>query len=200
MAVYSESSYFGDNDVLLTKNGFRTTTAVAIQDSQVYSAKMSSLEESLEKYPSIRKIMNQIAEQKTKYYSALKEEIKIRYKAKRDQEKLIKDKRHDEWTEYMSLKRKLIKKQARMQINIREGSAPLTLESVSKKIHDQSEIKSQKKSSKSKQKVLRREVQVKVDKDKYKVANKDGRQIHLDIYTKELKKLIGKLNDSNLDA
>lgn len=54
--------------------------------------------------------MVSIAEQKTKYYTALKEEIKSRYRAKRDQEKLIKDKKHDEWTEYMSLKQKLVKK------------------------------------------------------------------------------------------
>jgi hypothetical protein len=76
----------------------------------VYTIKLATLDESLEKYKNIKRVMVSIAEQKTKYYTALKEEIKSRYRAKRDQEKLIKDKKHDEWTEYMSLKQKLVKK------------------------------------------------------------------------------------------
>lgn len=28
MAIYSDGSYFGDNDMLLNKNGYRTSTAV----------------------------------------------------------------------------------------------------------------------------------------------------------------------------
>lgn len=33
LAIYSDGSYFGDNDVLLTKNGYRSSTAIANHDS-----------------------------------------------------------------------------------------------------------------------------------------------------------------------
>ena len=58
--------------------------------------------------------MVKIAEEKTKYYAALKEEIRQKYKSKREQEKLIKDKKNDEWTNHMSRKRQQVKKSARI--------------------------------------------------------------------------------------
>ena len=49
--------------------------------------------------------MIKIAEEKTKYYTSLKNEIRQKYKSKREQERLIKDKKNDEWTNHMSRKR-----------------------------------------------------------------------------------------------
>lgn len=49
--------------------------------------------------------MINIAKEKTKYFNALKDEIKQKYRSKRDQEKLIKDRKSDEWTTHMSRKR-----------------------------------------------------------------------------------------------
>jgi len=78
--------------------------------------------------------MLQIADQKAKYYNALREEIKSKYRSKREQEKLIKDKKNDEWTEYMSLKRRLVKKKARLQKkmaqSLKNTDEPLTLQMV----------------------------------------------------------------------
>jgi CRP-like cAMP-binding protein len=115
LCLFSDGSYFGDNEVLLQKNGFRMTTAICQKDSQIYAIKNNSLEECLDKYVRIRLIMIKIAEEKNKYYSALREEIKLKYKSKREQEKLIKDKKGDEWTYHMSRKRQQVKKSARLQ-------------------------------------------------------------------------------------
>lgn len=113
--MFSNGSYFGDNEVLLQKNGFRSTTAICQKDSQIYAIKNNSLEECLDKYHRIRMVMTKIAEEKNKYYAALREEIKLKYKSKREQEKLIKDKKGDEWTYHMSRKRQQVKKSARIQ-------------------------------------------------------------------------------------
>lgn len=118
LCIYSNGSYFGDNDMLLQRNGFRTSTAICQQDSQVYAIKNNTLEECFEKFDRIKQMMLKIAEEKTKYYHALKEEIKQKYRSKRDQEKVIKDKKSDEWTNYMSLKRNMVKKNARIQKNM----------------------------------------------------------------------------------
>lgn len=49
--------------------------------------------------------MVQIAEEKNKYYQVLKEELKIKYRSRRALETLYNDRKEDEWTFYMSLKR-----------------------------------------------------------------------------------------------
>lgn len=49
--------------------------------------------------------MVKIAEEKQKYYMVLNEELKKKYKPKRQMEQLFHDKKNDEWTSYMSLKR-----------------------------------------------------------------------------------------------
>ena len=54
--------------------------------------------------------MLQIAEEKQKYYQALNEELKKKYKSKRHLEDLYLDKKNEEWTNYMSLKRQMIKR------------------------------------------------------------------------------------------
>jgi CRP-like cAMP-binding protein len=105
IAAYSSGSYFGDNDVLLQRNGYRSHTAVCQEDCQVYTIKNDVLLERLEKFESIKSIMLQIAEEKQKYYIVLNEELKKKYKSKRHVEDLYLDKKNDEWTFYMSLKR-----------------------------------------------------------------------------------------------
>ena len=99
--------------------------------------------------------MLKIAEEKIKYYSALKEEIKIKYRSKREQEKLIKDKKSDEWTYYMSLKRQMVKKNARMQKQLNSMKQGETDDLVSEKqsIVDD-EIKEKKRKSKIMQQAL----------------------------------------------
>jgi len=57
LAVYSNGSYFGDNDVLLQKNGYRSISGICNGDCQIYSIKNNLLEECLEKNPSIRATM-----------------------------------------------------------------------------------------------------------------------------------------------
>ena len=53
LAIYSNSSYFGDNDVLLQRNGYRSITGICQGDCQIYSIKNILLEEVLEKNPKI---------------------------------------------------------------------------------------------------------------------------------------------------
>lgn len=61
LCLYTNGSYFGDNEVLLNKNGFRQTTAICQQDSQIYVLKRTSLDEILLKYENISKMMIKIA-------------------------------------------------------------------------------------------------------------------------------------------
>lgn len=68
------------------------------------------LQESLEKFESIKNIMLKIAEEKQKYFMVLNEELKKKYRSKRHVEDLYLDKKNDEWTYYMSLKRQMVKK------------------------------------------------------------------------------------------
>lgn len=83
LAIYSNSSYFGDNDVLLQRNGYRSITGICQGDCQIYAIKNILLEEVLEKNPKIQNTMLKIAEEKSNYYQILKDELKIKYKSKR---------------------------------------------------------------------------------------------------------------------
>ena len=83
LAIYSNSSYFGDNDVLLQRNGYRSITGICQGDCQIYAIKNILLEEVLEKNPKIQNTMLKIAEEKANYYQILKDELKIKYKSKR---------------------------------------------------------------------------------------------------------------------
>ena len=118
LAIYSNSSYFGDNDVLLQKNGYRSITGICQGDCQIYAIKNNLLEECLEKNPKIKKTMIKIAQEKNNYYQILKEELKTKYKSKRSLEQLYQDKKNDQWTFYISLKRPMVKKQNAMQNKI----------------------------------------------------------------------------------
>ena len=62
--------------------------------------------------------MLQIAEEKQKYYQALNEELKKKYKSKRHLEDLYLDKKNEEWTNYMSLKRQMIKRNQAAQLRV----------------------------------------------------------------------------------
>ena len=68
LAQYSAGSYFGDNDVLLQKNGYRSNTGVCQGDSQIYSIKSSMLQEVLDRHQRIKNTMFKIADEKHKYY------------------------------------------------------------------------------------------------------------------------------------
>jgi CRP-like cAMP-binding protein len=83
LAVFSNGSYFGDNDVMLQRNGYRSMSGICNGDCQMYSIKNSLLEECLEKSPEIKETMRKIAEEKTKYYQVLKDELRLKFKSKR---------------------------------------------------------------------------------------------------------------------
>ena len=117
-SIYTNGSYFGDNDVLLQKNGYRTTTAICHSDCHIYSIKINNLEECIDKFPKVKQTMIRIAREKVKYYKILKDEIKHKYRRHVQQDKLIKDKRGDEWTSYMSQKRQMVKKKEKFERQI----------------------------------------------------------------------------------
>jgi len=118
ICIYSDGSYFGDNDVILQRNGYRQMTAVCQQDCQIFSIKNNALEECLDKNNPIKSIMLKIAEEKNQYYQVLKQELSIKYKSERALEQLYHDKKDDEWTNYMSLKRQMVKKNKALQNKI----------------------------------------------------------------------------------
>lgn len=61
--------------------------------------------ECLEKNPSIRQIMNRIANEKNNYYEVLKDELRLKYRSKRSLDQLYEDRKDDQWTFYISSKR-----------------------------------------------------------------------------------------------
>lgn len=83
LSVFSSSSYFGDNDVLLQKISYRQTTAVCMTKCQILSVKTRTLESCLAKSPQVHSMMVQIAEEKNNYQGILKDEIKFKYKTHR---------------------------------------------------------------------------------------------------------------------
>lgn len=118
LAIYSNGSYFGDNDVLLQRNGYRSITGICQGDCQIYAIKNNMLDECLDKNNKIKKTMVKIAEEKQKYYEVLKDELRLKYKSKRQLEQLFNDKKEEQWTSYISLKRQMVKKQNAMQQKI----------------------------------------------------------------------------------
>lgn len=84
LSVYVNGSYFGDNEVFLQTNGFRNTTAICQNDSCIYSIKLASLDEVFQTYGHVKQIMINIAVEKHKYYASLRDEIKQKYRSKRD--------------------------------------------------------------------------------------------------------------------
>ena len=86
LAIYSNGSYFGDNDVLLQRNGYRSITGICQGDCQIYAIKNNMLDECLDKNNKIKKTMVKIAEEKQKYYEVLKDELRLKYKSKRQLE------------------------------------------------------------------------------------------------------------------
>jgi hypothetical protein len=93
IAIYTNGSYFGDNDVLLQKNGYRTISGISQGDCQIYSIKSNLLLECLEKNEKTKKTMIKIAEEKNNYYQVLKDELAQKYKSKRAQEQIFNEKK-----------------------------------------------------------------------------------------------------------
>ena len=110
LAIYTKSSYFGDNDVMLQRNGYRTISCICQGDCQIYSIKNSQLLECLEKNPSIKQMMMRIANEKNNYYEVLKDELRLKYRSKRALDMLYDDRKDDQWTFYISSKRQMVKK------------------------------------------------------------------------------------------
>ena len=189
LAQYSHGSYFGDNDVILQKNGYRSNTGICQGDSQIYSIKNSMLEEVLDRHQRIKKTMHKIADEKQKYYQVLKDELKIKYKSKRLLEQLYLDKQIENWTDYISLKRKMVKKQNSIQNKM--GNT------LKKKVVKTKDIKTEEELQKEKDAKTKRN---QVKKLANQLGQKDVAHMHLDKYTDQLRTLIGRLHDENLDS
>ena len=123
----------------------------------------------------------QIAEEKQKYYIALNNELKKKYKNKRIVEDLFMSKKNDEWTFYMSLKRQMVKKNNAAQLRVGKllNRSKRGLKDIKQHCCDHEEEN------------LTKSLKVKQTK---------AAKIHLDVYSEELKKLIGRLNDETIDA
>ena len=112
LTIYNAGTYFGDNDVLLLKNGYRVHTAICKEDCLIYTLKHSFLKNILEDFPKMENLMYKIANEKNKYYDVLISELKNKYSHKSRQEVLINNFINVEWTCYMSIKRAMIKRTA----------------------------------------------------------------------------------------
>jgi len=188
MIATKDSSYLGDNDVLLRRSGYRTATGICAGDCQIYAIKNNQLDEVLEKNPKIKKLMIDIACEKEKYYDILREELRSKYRSKKSLEELYEKKKDYQWTFYISLKRQMVKKQNASQARLSnmmksvKGGELLELNLME-------------------QQLRKAKVQKLQDKALAKQLGQDKvGKIHLDKYTSELKNLIIQLNDSNLDA
>lgn len=109
-ASYMTGSYFGDNDTLLKAQSQRQYCAVCKIDSQLYSITCIVLEEILDRYPSVRKTMLTIAQEKQNYYETIMDDIKKKYRNKTFTKILYDERRDYQWTFYMSIKRERFKK------------------------------------------------------------------------------------------
>jgi CRP-like cAMP-binding protein len=118
MIATKDSSYLGDNDVLLRRSGYRTATGICAGDCQIYAIKNNQLDEVLEKNPKIKKLMIDIACEKEKYYDILREELRSKYRSKKSLEELYEKKKDYQWTFYISLKRQMVKKQNASQARL----------------------------------------------------------------------------------
>ena len=144
--------------------------------------------------------MIRIAEEKLKYYTALKEEIRNKYKSKREQEQLIKDKKGDEWTHHMSRKRQQVKRSVRVQNQIDKTRKPENMTqyaTVEEKLQIEQEVRNKRKHTKAVQQQL---ISEGGKKKKARRDNKSTRNVHLDVYSNALKTLVARLNDDTLDA
>ena len=88
----------------------RSHTAVCGEDTVIYTIKQQYLQEQLQGYENIEKLMNKIAKEKSNYHKLLDYEVKMKYNRKTKIEMLFNEKKDDDWTFYMSTKRATIKK------------------------------------------------------------------------------------------
>lgn len=55
-------------------------------------------------------VMYKVAEEKQKYYDALKGDLKVKYRSKKLLDDLYKKKKDNNWTSYISPKRQMVKR------------------------------------------------------------------------------------------
>lgn len=185
LAIYTASSYFGDNDVLLSRNANRSSTAICQTDCQLFSLNIAILNDCLSKHTHVKKTMHKIAVQKEKYYQVLKDELQLKYKKKAAQEQLINQKKNEEWTFYMSLKRQMVKK-----TQVKKHSRKIF--NSEQELKNKSELKAREKEAR------RQRIENKKMANQLGVNKKNKVNIHLQQYTNDLKKLIENLNDNHL--
>jgi hypothetical protein len=77
--------------------------------------------------------MYKIAKEKENYYSIIKDEIKKKYKNKVLAKMLYEEKKGDEWTHYMSIKRKRLKKNTAIVNKINRLTASSSEKELEKK-------------------------------------------------------------------
>lgn len=83
VALFSSSSYFGDNDVLLHTNGWRSHTAICQEETHIHTIHRDTLMECLENYPDVQETMTTIAKEKQRRFSVLNEELAAKCYTKR---------------------------------------------------------------------------------------------------------------------
>ena len=123
-----------------------------------------------------------IADQKNKYNLMLKDDYRVKYKKNTALQQLFNSKKNEEWTFYMSLKRQMYKKQEMKKLGFSKQAASI--------------------SNKKETKILEKEAKLKRIKNKQMVMQlgvKEMGSVHIEKYTKELKSLIGTLNDESLN-
>ena len=82
IAMYGSSSYFGDNDVLLSNNGYRSHTAICQDVIQLYTIRRELIFDCLKKFEKIKEIMLNIAHEKKIYLEGLNDDLVRKHRSK----------------------------------------------------------------------------------------------------------------------
>ena len=106
---YSNGSQFGETDLLLSNEQIRAHTAISNCHSSVYSLSKEDYLQIFIHFPSIDQQLFMIAKQKHLYFQQLQQELRLRLMKKQNLDALFNANKGAQWTDYMSLKRKLTK-------------------------------------------------------------------------------------------
>lgn len=188
IAITSNGSYFGDNDILTkdeVNSNYRTISSVIQGDSQLYSIKKKFLDESLITHPDIKKRMYDVAEQKHEYYETLKNELAKKYKNKVSQEQIYAEREEDQWTFYISSKRQMVKKQSALRKKLNDVQTKVQKEMMEKKNKMLAEQQM------NQRKMHGQQLAAALGKDK-------AADLHINKYSTNFKSLIGRLDDEKL--
>lgn len=178
---FDSGTYLGDNDALLNRQGQRSHTSVCETNCNIYYLKKTKLEVILSLFPTIKQQMWDIARQKDEYFKILKQEIKLKYAKNHVLEQLYEQLKDEEWTEYMSLKRKMNKFARCKKFGRKNAIAKDTLE-------DQKELKEIKRTKKKK---------ISENKPLAKLLGKKAiGGTHIETYPENLKKIINVIADN----